>query len=207
MEKEIVTTDNGNFKKKERLDFVAFKKRIIRLVETLLELRPNEQETGILLTSNVKERVEINLESEGVKVQFYINEQIIWKKVSQITALFQVKFSVGLSPLFLKASNYEMLIENCKQVEGSFKTLYRSEKTNLIFSKNSFDLDSIIIRTNLDKFNDHFEVFVTEVAKLIFPTKPKKEKKKESGKSWYKEYGVDFERLGCVVMNETTLSW
>lgn len=207
MKKEIVTKNNGNSRGKERLDFVAFKKRIIRLVKTLLELRANEQETGIFLSPNIKERVEINLESEGVKVEFYINEQIVWEKAAEITALFQDKFSVGLSPLFLKANNYEMLMENCKQVEGSLKTLYRSEKTNLKFSKNSFDLDSIAIWTNLDKFNDHFEVFVTEVAKLIFPKKPKKEKKRESGKSWYKEYGVDFERLGCVVMNKKILSW
>ena len=180
------------------------------MVETLLEVRPNEQENSILLTSNVKERVEINLESEGVKVQFYVNEQIIWEKVAGITALFQDKFSVDFSPLFLKASDHEISIENSKQIEGSFKTLYRSEKTNLKFSKNLFDLDSITIWTNLDKFNDHFEVFVTEVAKLVFPKtrkKTKKEEKRESDKSWYKEYGFAFERLGCVVMNETTLSW
>ena len=57
-------------------------------------------------------------------------------------------------------------------------------------------------------FNDHFEVFVTDAARKLFPATGKYAKKKAVDlESWYKEFGRDFEKMGCRVMRESALGW
>ncbi len=206
MNKEIAHSNEENDDKdhKAKLDFVAFRERIKRLIESLLELRPHEESDNLFLLDD-QERVDIKLESQKVKVELFIADTPSWHKIAEMVHLFKTFFSSGLSPLFLRSySDSSITIEKCKVAEEGFGTIYQEDETSLSLSKGGFTLDSIAIETSLGAFNDHFEVFLTDIVKLVY--QPKSEKKK-SGRSWYEDYGRDFEKLGCSVMKENTLHW
>ena len=52
------------------------------------------------------------------------------------------------------------------------------------------------------------DVFVTDAARLVFPPVERISKRKVTDlESWYKEYGRDFEKIGCRVIRESGLGW
>jgi hypothetical protein len=121
---------------------------------------------------------------------------------------FQESFS-KFAPVFLDSNTrYGFKLEKSRKEDGSFARLYTADNTTLTFQNDRLRAGYCVeIRTNLKDFNDHFEVFVTDAARTVFP--PSGPVSVDAGdlESWRKEYGRAFEKLGCRVLRESSLGW
>jgi hypothetical protein len=110
-------------KRAGRPDFVDFRNRIKRLVDSLVELR-DPAPTGHFGDS--RERVEVKLESEAVIVEFFV-AQMPWETTSGLVNQFQDTFA-KFTPLFLDANGvHTFKVSKSIEKEGSFRTLYNKE--------------------------------------------------------------------------------
>ena len=101
-----------------RPEFVEFRNRIRRLVESLVGLRdvpPAHHSFG------GQERVEVKLESDAVIVQFFVS-QLPWKAATSLVNAFRATFA-NLSPLFLNSfGGYSLKISKSREI-GPFVSL------------------------------------------------------------------------------------
>lgn len=189
----------------ERPGFVDFRNRIKRLVDSLVALRSPSPDS---LFGDSRERVEVKLESEAVTVEFLV-AQLPWKTIVGILQQFQDTFA-KFAPVFLDASGAQVLkVSKSAEKEGSFRTLYSKEDTTITLQTDLLNAGyAIKIQTNLKDFDDHFEVFVTDAARVVFPAAEKPARRNDRDlDSWYKEFGRAFEQLGCRVLRDSVLGW
>lgn len=203
---ESITGPPGRDSRAGRPQFVEFRDRMKRLVESLVALRelPSPENPW----AGGTERVEVTLESEAVIVEFFV-AQLRWESGSELTHNFQLSFG-KFAPVFLDSpTKTSFKLGKSREKEGSYGQLYVQENTFLSFLAQPLDTGySIAIRTNLNDFDDHFEVFVTEAARTLFPPIEKARKKKAADlESWYKDFGRAFEKMGCRVLRESVLGW
>lgn len=185
-------------------EFVEFRNRIRRLVNSLVALR--NLPPGASWAPD-QERVEVQLESEAVIVEFFV-AQLPWETASAIMHNFQRSFA-KFRPLFLDSLTATLLkLEKSREKEGSYGQVYIKERTVLTFQKGPFNAEySVRIQTNLNDFNDHFEVFVTDAARTLLPPVENPPQKAADLESWYKNFGPSFEKTGCRVLRESVLGW
>jgi SpoVK/Ycf46/Vps4 family AAA+-type ATPase len=197
--------DGDSGKHGGRPGFVEFRNRIQRLVDSLVGLRTPSAPGPF---GDARERVEVSLESEEIAVEFFVAD-LPWKTTSGLIHQFQDTFA-KFAPVFLDASGLETLkVSKSAEKEGSFRTLYTKEDTTLTLDRDMLHVGySIKIRTNLKDFNDHFEVFVTEAARAVFPPTQKPARQNiEDLESWQREFGRPFEEMGCRVLCDSDLGW
>ncbi len=119
----------------------------------------------------------MKLESEAVTVEFFVAE-LSWKTTNGLVSRFQDTFS-KFAPMFLDAAGAGTLkINKSGEKEGSFRTLYSKEDTTLTLQTDLLHAGYLIrIQTTLNDFDDHFEVFVTDAARAVFPATEKPARK------------------------------
>lgn len=197
--------DGDSKKHAGRPGFVDFRNRIQRLVDSLIALRTPSAASSF---GDGRERVEVNLESEAITIEFFVAE-LPWKTTSGLVQQFQDTFA-KYAPVFLDAAGSQKLrVSKSVEKEGSFRTLYSKDDTTLTLQTDLFHAGySIRIQTNLKDFNDHFEVFVTDAARAVFPATETRERKITADlESWHKEYGRAFEQMGCRVLRDSAFGW
>jgi len=188
-----------------RSEFVEFRDRIKRLVESMLALRKISPPDSAWSLLGSQERVDVNLESEAVIIEFFATE-LSWETASKIAHDFERSFARS-APIFLECrGTTNMRLRQSRQKDGSYGQLYLKENTILSFQK-SFTGYSVKVETNLDDFNDHFEVFVIDAVRTLFPPAEKSHKKVADLESWREEFGRSFEKMGCRVLHESSLGW
>lgn len=187
-------------------DFISFRDRLKRLVDSLVALR-HLDEPGSMWPEK-PERVEVTLESESVQVEFTV-AGLSWTTGSHLVELFQGKFG-GSAPLLVESAVEGYLrIAKAQEKDGSYGRLYTKDRTTLAFRQSiGRGRHEIKIETGVAEFNDHFETFVTEAARVLFPPveKPRRQPGMDA-KAWQKEFGRSFERLGCQVLRESLTTW
>ena len=143
---ESLTPPRDSNGRSSRPEFVEFRNRIQRLVESLVGLRDVASDTK---SWREQERVEVKLESAAVIVKFFVAE-FSWETASELAHHFQSSFG-KLDPVFLDAPTGKT-IKLARQ-------LYRQKNTFITFERDPFNAGySVQIETNLNDFNDHFEV-------------------------------------------------
>jgi len=190
-----------------RPEFVAFRNRLARLVETLVALR--DLPTPAHSWEAAPERVEVTLESDAVIVEFVV-AHLPWDIASHLVHSFHVNFAKS-SPIFLETYGDGILtLTRARPKEAGFAQVYLKENTTLTFkTRLTTDGYSIATRTNLHDFNDHFEVFTTDAATTLFPPieRARTRENVTDLESWYKEFGHSLEQAGCRVLREEALAW
>lgn len=209
--------DRGSGKTK---DFVEFKKRITRLVEDLLKLRPGKfpgkERFSSLYGEN--EKVEVHLESDLVRISFVILEPIEFSKIVKILDTFSKKYIVQSAPLFCSMSYDSLNVHPSRRSPDSYGQFIKSDWVSMHIRKTALGTYEVEVKTLLEKFDDHFETFLTEIAPVLYPEikleKSQREKKdKETKESdhaynkWTFSHSDFFTTLGCVVVTEKSLGW
>ncbi|RKX76825.1 MAG: hypothetical protein DRP87_10850 [Spirochaetes bacterium] len=214
------STNNPDEDFREKKDFIEFKRRITRLAEDLLELRPHKQDS----LSSREEGVEINLQSSRVEVIINVND-LPFLAVTEITGQFKKMFSNHYeTPLLVNTSvNVISFEKSVRDGWTSIKYPDSAERIDIEFYFRYPSQWSITIKSSLSNFNDHFEVFVTDTVKKLFP--PKTEKSFDTSRydeaankysavkqisergEWYREHGSWLESLGCSVFRPGELTW
>lgn len=238
---ETTTGADRDGSRSERLDFIEFKKRIIRLSESLLAMRPDIQAHPGYTGQRKEEGVEVSLKSDEVSVEIFAAD-ITLDRVADITQKFDQKFSKGFSlPLFTRTGMHSITLIDAREEYAGFRRFFKEGDTSIRFASNELTLASylaaVTVSTNLDNFNDHFESFVTETVQTLYPPKSKANRtgsaaggaggpgtgdsaeagngagkgneagKKREPSAWYEKYGYWLEKLGCVVMEPSELTW
>jgi hypothetical protein len=134
--------------------------------------------------------------------------QLTWETASALAYDFQQSFS-KLAPVFLDRSMGRFRLQKSLEKEGSFGQFRIREYTILSFSTDPLNAGySIRIQTGLNDFNDHFEVFVTDAAKVLLPPlEGRKRRRAVDLQSWQKDFGRSFEQAGCRVLGDAALGW
>ena len=203
---ENVGPHQGSGARSGRPEFVEFRNRLKRLVDSLVALRD-------LPAANVPwtgdpERVEVKLEAEAVVVEFVV-ARLPWEKGSELVHDFQSTFA-NPAPVFLDSrTRADFTLRKSREKDGSYGQFYLREDTSLSFGPQILGDGYLVkVQTNLTEFNDHFEVFVTDAARTLFPPIEKPRKKTAADlESWQQEIGRSFERMGCRVLGESELGW
>ncbi len=201
--------DTENQNNRERLDFIAFKKRILRLAQSLIDARRSAhlQRPSTLLDN--EEKIEIKLESEKVSVTittFGLSQYVL----AALANNFHRKYSqYGFQPLFADFTGSAFTLKKSRETEHGFRSYYLEEQTQLQFLPYRHGLSLVIIETNLRDFTDHFESFVTESVQALFPSTQKTEHKEaaEADETWEKNFAYRFESAGCTVVKPGQFSW
>lgn len=214
LDKKKSADENGSSKK----DFVEFKRRLTRLVEDLLRFRPEESlDKGKFSLTDAKESVEINIESNKVKVSFNTFEPLILEKVQKIVEKFYTKYSNYSLPLICYVGYDYLNFRTSENPPGHY--LYYSEikDIQLKLSKSLLGYYQVEFETSLKKFDDHFETLLTEIAPLLYPERKvikesSKEKTKENLKIdpfelWLNSNYEYFTSLGCTIILERDFTW
>lgn len=148
------------------------------------------------------------LEPDAVSVEFFV-AQLPWTTGSKLIHDFRQAF-VNFAPVFVETRDAEdFTLEKSREQDGSYGRIFLRDNTTLRLRTQLFNRGySITIRTTVKDFNDHFEVFTTDVAKTLFPPiEAPRAKKALDLESWRKEFGRSFEDMGCRVGRESNLSW
>jgi SpoVK/Ycf46/Vps4 family AAA+-type ATPase len=152
----------------------------------------------------------VKLEATTVTVEFVV-AHLSWETASRLAHEFQSKFAKSDS---LFADAYDpawIVLRKPRHNQGIVGRLLGPGETRLLFRTDHFGGGYCVrIQAALDEFNDHFEVFVMDSAKSLFPPQDKAAEKKKTAtdlQSWHKEFGRAFEKLGCRVVRETKLGW
>ncbi len=185
-------------------DFITFKVRIMRLVKSLIALRDVPQQTAFFMTDE-QEGVDVKLQSDNVAVQLIV-AFLPWEILQKLVSSFLDSFG---KHAFVESFGFRnFTLKKAIEKAGGYG-IYIREQTSLCFSQNLLGGNySVTIATSMSDFNDHFEDFVTNTAKTLFPPIEKPKKKPTAGlESWYKEYGSMFQKLGCRVSHDTSLGW
>ena len=129
-----------------RPDFVEFRNRLKRLVDTLLAVRsfPPTPFGG------EREKLEVKLESEAVIVKFFVAE-LAWHVAGELIHRFQQSFA-GLAPVFLDSS-VSQSVKLTKPVEekGGFGRVYNKDSSTISFDREILNAAySVSIQTGLD---------------------------------------------------------
>ena len=199
-------TGAGSSSTNPRKDFVGFRERLERLVESLVALR-NVPASG-RYWGDEPERVEVRLESREVTVEFTVAD-VPWTTVGHLTHLFQRTFG-DLTPLLAQAPTPNTLsFAKPREKDGSHGQLYVGDRTTLDFGRPILSSSrTVTIRTGVAEFDDHFETFVTEASRIVFPPTEKPQRKPPADlEAWHKEFRRPFERLGCRVLRESAIGW
>jgi hypothetical protein len=175
----------------------------MRIVESLLSFR-NIPQGNVAWPQ--QERVEVKLESDGVTVQFVVSS-LEWETVLALVHDFQQSFG-RFDPLFLEPTimNGMTLRRSCREAEG-FGHVFGQGDTTMSFETTPLYGHLVKTRTTVEDFDDHFEVFVTETAKRLFPPIEQRRRKAADLESWHKEFARQFEKMGCRVIQESELGW
>lgn len=197
--------DENTAERPGRTDFVEFRNRVKRLVESLVALRDLPSPDHPWRAE--QERVEVTLESQAVIVKFFV-AQLTWEIGSTLVHDFQRTFG-KFAPVFLDSSNSAgFRLGKAREQSGSFGRVYLQDDTTLDVRQSVFQTAaSIGIQTPLNDFNDHFEVFTSDAARMLFPPIEKPRKKTADLECWFKEFGRSFEQAGCRVVRESALRW
>ena len=188
-----------------RPEFVQFRSRIQRLVESLVGLRNS---SAAAQDWREQERVEVKLESAAVIVEFFV-AKLSWETANELAHHFQSSFA-QFAPVFLDAPAPRIFkLGKSREKEGSYRQLHILEDTSLMLQWDPLNAGySVKIQTNLNDFNDHFEVFVTDAARKPLPATGRRAKEHVVDlESWYKEFGRAFEKMGCRVLRECAMRW
>ena len=148
-----------------RPEFIEFRNRVKRLVESMVSLRNVPRSEFPWMGS---ERVDVKLESESVMVDFFV-AQLTLETAIDVIQLFHESFSKR-APLFLEGLVSEMFrLIPAHEKEGGYGLSYLKQNTTLTFHVQPLRGGySLKIETSLSNFNDHFEVFVTDAARKLF---------------------------------------
>ena len=204
--RDRISGHQGSGGRTGRPDFVEFRNRIKRLIDSLVALR--DLPPADRPWARGQERVEVTLESEAVIVEFFV-AQLPWETGSELVYTFQLSFA-KLGPVFLDSPARDLFrLGKSREKEGGYGQVYLKDKTILTFRTGFLRAGySVHIQTNLSDFDDHFEVFTTDAARTLFPPIETPRKKKAADlESWYKDFGPSFEKMGCRVLRESALGW
>lgn len=205
-------------KDSSKKDFIEFKRRLTRLVEDLIKLRPEESfDKRELKFSDVKESVEINLDSNKVRVSFNTLEILNFEKLQKISEKFHTKYSTYPFPLLCHVGYDYMIFRTCEKPPGSYLHYSETKDIQLKFSKSLMGCYKVEFETSLGKFDDHFETLLTEIAPLLYPErkiereftqeKDKRNFKIDPFQLWLTSNRDYFISLGCEIVYERDLTW
>ena len=134
-----------------RVDFVEFRNRLKRLVESLVALRnlpPPERPWPAS-----PERVEMTLEADAIQVEFLVG-QLPWNVAMKLVHDFQRTFA-KFAPVFLDSYTDGFALEKSREQDGGYGRIH--DKTTLRIKTELFERGcSIVICTTAKDFNDHF---------------------------------------------------
>ena len=186
-------------------DFVSFRARVERLVQSLLRLR-HIPDSGTPWRRDA-EYVEVKLEADAIKVEFTV-ALLSWNSARKLGDQFQRTFSGVMTPVLVDFSFLgNMTVHKVREEGNGHRRHTGVNRTTLAFNGH---VDSathqIAITAGTAAFNDHFETFVMEAAKILLPPVERAPTGKP-GTSWQKEFGCEFEDLGCHIIRETAIGW
>lgn len=194
--------EDGRGHSGKRLDFIEFRQRITRLVETLAAKRGS---AGAVASD--MERVDITLQSDGVAVRFHVAD-LPWPAACGIVHAFQNCFG-RLKPMFAESwSRSSIAFDKASEQEGSYGRAFVREPLRLSFETSILPGRAVVARTPLEDFDEAFEVFVTDAANaLLGSPQERPEAHTEERTTWYDKFGRAFEAAGCRVLRDHTLGW
>lgn len=188
-------------------DFVGFRERIERLVNTLTGLRHVPESRWH--QGDKTEHVEVTLKADEFKVQFVVG-QLSFETVTALVELFHRTFG-GLAPLFAEIGvlGGVSFAKACHEDGGRYRQLFTGERTTLEFKPAlSGTRHTVAVTSSFAGFDDHFEVFATDAARMLFPPVGKPQQaRQENASDWYEDWGREFERSGCRVLRESDVGW
>jgi hypothetical protein len=132
-----------------------------------------------------------------------------WATVGRLSYGFQRTFG-DRKPLLVESSTpHALTFAKAREKDGSYGQLYRGDRTTLAFDRSLVSgRDTVAIRTGVEQFDDHFETFVTDSARMLFrPVEKPRRKPAADLKAWHREFGRSFEELGCRVLRESAIGW
>lgn len=206
-------------------DFIEFKKRITRLVDDLLKLRPKESFDVNSYSVDQDEKVEIELESDNVIVKFITVEPFTLEEIVRFLENFHKKYSSYSMPMLCETFLDSISFHTSQRSEDSYTSFKRQGFVSLEIQKSLMGTYSLKVKTSIERFDDHFESFITEILPIVFPerqirptyaAKTKADSEKDSAfhegftknySSWVTKNQEFFSLLGCQVVTEGTLSW
>jgi hypothetical protein len=189
-----------------RSDFIGFRQRLERLVSSLVALRhvatsPESWDTR-------PERVQVTLDAKEVRVEFTVT-QLSWETITQVASLFQQTFA-GFEPLFAEHfSPRHVRFAKADLQKGSYGRFVVGDGTTLAISQPiPKGTHTVEVRTGFTDFNDHFETFATDTARHLFPRiEPPPHKAAGNIADWHKQFGRQFDELGCHVLRDHAIGW
>lgn len=189
-----------------RLDFVSFRQRLERLVRSLVALRNiSPSRDG---WPDQPEGVEIQLDADDLRVTFIVGG-LSWEAGTEVAWRFQRMCGPAIPLLADAHFRRHLMLAKAGGQTGQYQRLRDRDRASVTFQPQfSGGRSSIEVRTGLDHFDDHFETFVTDVARLLFPTiAPEPPRRADTLDEWHASFGRDFEALGCRVFREETVGW
>lgn len=196
--------DHGAHARGARPDFVAFRRRLTRLIESLVALRDVSSSEP---WGELEERVEMRLEGDAVTIELFV-AQLSCEVVTELAHHFRRTF-MNFAPAFLETSPGSVTLRQSREKDGSYGLLRTRDDTTLTVQRWYLRGEyRVTLETRVSQLEDHFEVFATDAARILFPPIAKPSKKTVADvESWYEEYERPFERLGCRVHRDSHLSW
>jgi hypothetical protein len=186
-----------------RPDFVSFRDRLTRLVDSLVGHRPVPPGQEDLPSS--REKVTVTLESSGVSVTFEL-AALTWKDAFAVTDAFRRAFGRD-HPLLAHDTFRGLSFRPTELQAGAYNRFLARECAALSFSESFLGRYLVTIGTPIQGFDMHFEVFVTEAARLLLPPVDVPRPAPADLEAWHREFARDFEELGCRVFREGELGW
>ena len=186
-----------------RPDFVSFRDRLTRLVESLVAHRPVQPGDDDRPSS--REKVTVALESTGVSVTFEL-ARLAWEETRAVVDAFRRSFG-GDEPLLVRTVFQGLQFRPTEFREGAYNRLLEHDRATLNLSESFLGRHRVTIETPLEGFDVHFEVFVTDAARLLLPPVDTPRQAPADVEAWHDEFARDFEELGCRVFREGELGW
>jgi hypothetical protein len=125
----------------KRLDFIEFRQRITRLVETLA----GKHGSGGSVADGT-ERVDVTLQSDGVAVRFHVAD-MPWPAACGIVHAFQNGFN-RLRPMFAESwSRSSISFDKAGEQEGSYGRAFVRERLRLCFETSILSGHAVVVRT------------------------------------------------------------
>ncbi len=191
------------------MDFVEFKRRILRLAESLLAARPDTRgpwDSRLL----GDEAVDVQLDADAVNVRISVTE-LPARTLCALLVTFREMFGNGPDAVLIADPDpLRLALFNTRRDPSDSVTRYSRGVVRLeVSAPTPGSMPSVRIECPLDEFGDHVEEFVTQTVKRLYPPRPAAaaaawatpgSPADSDGDQWLREYRPVFEELDCRVL-------
>ena len=213
------------------MDFVDFKRRILRLAESLLATRPDDRapwESRLL----GDEQVDVQLGADAINVRMSVAE-LSARTLCSLLVTFREMFGDGADAVLIADPDpLRLVLFNTRRDSAGFVSRYSRGVVRLeVSAPTPGSMPAVRVECPLDEFGDHVEEFVTVVVKRLYPPRPTgtsgaagppgsftadggptgaaaqpDEPADSAAEEWLRAHGSAFEDLDCRVLASGVLS-